>query len=203
MKQLIAEFIGTFFLVLTIALTQNPLAIGVVLMIMVYTLGPISGGHFNPAVTTAVLINKAVTKKQAAQYIIAQFLGSLTAALAFLLIGGSYFMPGIPVEGLFIRAYLIEMIFTFALVFVVLNVAVSKRVTGNQYFGAAIGLTIFVAATAGGTISGGAFNPAVGVAPILLNIGQLASNLPNIALYILGPLAGAIIGALVYRYMEK
>lgn len=202
-KQLAAEFIGTFFLVLTVAFTGNPLAVGLMLAAMIYAFGPISGGHFNPVVTFAVLLNKGVTNKQAVKYTLVQLLAGFVAAVAFLVIGGTYFMPGMAVGIEFFRAYTAELIFTMALVLVILNVALNKRAEGNQYFGLAIGLTVFVGATAAGSISGGVFNPAVGVAPLLLNFNLLSENLTNIALYIFGPLGGALAAALIYKYMEK
>ena len=202
MPKLLAEFIGTFFLVFTIALSGNPLAIGIVLMIMIYAFGPLSGGHFNPAVTIGVLLNKEINTNLALKYIVAQLLGSLSAAFVFTLITNSYFSPGIPSSNTFVIALVIEIIFTFALVLVVLNVAVNKKVKDNQYFGLAIGLTIFVAASSGGMISGGVFNPAVGVMPLLLDFSNLSTNWANIALYILGPILGAILAAFVYKYMN-
>ena len=202
MKKLVAEFIGTFFLVTTIAFSQNPLAIGVILAIMVYTLGSISGGHFNPAVTIGVWVNKKINTSTAAKYILTQFVASFAAAAVYFLVTGQKFLPSMASSYSVLSALLVEALFTFALVFVVLNVAVSKKAIGNQYFGLAIGLTIFVGATAVGSISGGAFNPAVGVSPLLFDFQNISANLTNIALYIFGPVIGAIVASLAYNYME-
>jgi len=203
MKKLVAEFIGTFFLVFTVSMSQNPLAIGTILAIIVYVLGPISGGHFNPAVTIGILANKTIDTMTAVKYIIAQFIGGILAAVVYLVVYGTHFTPGMSANVTFVSAFLVEALFTFALVFVVLNVAVSKKAAGNQYFGAVIGLTIFVGATVGGAISGGAFNPAVGIAPLLVDFQNISANISNIALYAFAPVVGALVASLVYRYFQE
>ncbi len=204
MKKYIIEMIGTFFLVLVIGLTGNPLAIGSVLMVMVYMGGHISGAHYNPAVTLAVLMQKKIDGKEAGMYIIFQVMGSLAAALIAYLITGNTFAPSPGPTASTLSALLVEAIFTFALVSVVLNVAVSKGTSGNNYFGLAIGFTILAAAFAGGSISGGAYNPAVGIGPCLIDtlVGG-NSSLSNVWLYIVGPVAGAIIGSTVFSFTEK
>jgi len=202
MKKPIAEFIGTFFLVFTIALSGNSLAIGVVLMIMVYSLGYISGGYFNPAVTIGMFLYKKLKRLETIYYIIAQILGSVLALVIYSLISNKLFSPGIPSGSTFISALIIEIIFTFALVFVIFNVCLNTRAEGNQYFGLAIGLTLFVGATAGGAISGGIFNPAVGVVPLLINFQHLGENLTNILLYIVGPTVGSILAVFVFKYFN-
>jgi aquaporin Z len=204
MKKYLIEMMGTFFLVLVIGLTGNPLAIGSVLMVMVYMGGHISGAHYNPAVTLAVLFQKKIDSKDAGMYIIFQVLGSILAALTAYVITENTFAPGPGATASTVSALLVEVIFTFALVSVVLNVAVSKATSGNNYFGLAIGFTVLAAAFAGGGISGGAFNPAVGLGPCLIDtlVGG-NSSLSHVWLYLVGPPAGALLGSMVFSYTEK
>src|SRR5271154_3886725 len=170
MKKFIVEFIGTFFLVFTVGATVvnpdagviAPLAIGSVLMVMVYAGGHISGGHFNPAVTTAVAIRGRMPASEVPAYFLAQIAGAIMGA------GGSYYLKGpndlraaAPPAYVLAQMVFAEFIFTFALAYVVLNVATAKANAGNSFYGLAIGFTVMVGAFAVGPISGGAFNPAV------------------------------------------
>ena len=103
-----------------------------------------------------------------------------------------------------LKALVVEIIFTFALVSVVLNVAASKASAGNSYFGLAIGVTVMAGALAGGSISGGAFNPAVGIGPCLIDtlVGG-HSSLSNVWIYIVGPCAGALLGAATFSFTNE
>jgi len=201
MKNYLMELTGTFFLVLVIGLTGNPIAIGSILMVMVYAGGPISGAHYNPAVTLSVLLRSNMQGKEAGLYMVSQIIGAFLAALLHYYLTGNAFAPG-PGKAYQMSAMeplLIEVLFTFALTLVVLNVATSKKSEGNSYFGLAIGFTIMAAAFAGGDISGGAFNPAVGIGPILLDTFTGGSSIGNLWLYIVGPFAGGMLGAIVYK----
>ena len=205
MKQYLTEVIGTFFLVLTIGLsvTQGillpPIAIGAALMIMVYAGGHISGGHYNPAVTLAAWIRGALPAGQVIPYWASQLAGGVAAAwLCYQITGHAlHVAPGDSVTWKMAMGG--EMIFTFALAYVVLNVATAKETQGNSYFGLAIGSTVMVGAFAMGGVSGGAFNPAVGLAPALVEmlLGKAAS--PVAWIYAVGPLFGAAAAALVFR----
>lgn len=201
MKKYLIELIGTFFLVLVIGLTGNPIAIGCILMVMVYAGGPISGAHYNPAVTISVLLRKKIDNKEAGIYIIFQIIGAFLAAFVHYLIKGATFAPapGEAYSEKIIAPLLIEVLFTFALSTVVLNVATSKKSAGNSYFGLAIGFTILAAAFAGGPISGGAFNPAVGIGPVLMDTLKGGSSMSNLWLYIVGPVTGGVLSAIVYK----
>ncbi len=201
MKKYIIELIGTFFLVLVIGLTGNPVAIGSVLMVMVYMGGPISGGHYNPAVTLAILMRRKIDGREAGMYIISQVLGAIVAALMVNVLIGHTFAPA-PGEGVTaLNALLVEIIFTFALASVVLNVATTKAAAGNSYFGLAIGFTVLAAAFAGGGISGGAYNPAVGLGPCLIDtlVGG-HDSLAHVWIYLVGPLVGGGLAALVFGF---
>src|ERR671919_784028 len=176
MAKYLTEFIGTFFLVLTIGLTMiqpgagnlAPLAIGSVLMVMVYAGGHVSGAHYNPAVTLGVFIRGKLPVRDIVPYWAAQIAGAVAAAMAVL-----FFKTGEPVTPFaapFLPAFGAEFLFTFALVYVVLNVANAPANAGNSYFGLAIGFTVLAGAFAVGDISGGAFNPAVAVGAMTMGM---------------------------------
>lgn len=170
-KKYIVEAIGTFFLVLTIGLTAGktelaPLAIGAVLMVMVYAGGFVSGAHYNPAATIAVMLRKKISAVHGAIYIVAQIVGAILALIASGYLVGDF--AGVIPDGVSAgQAFVAELLFTFALIYTILHTAASKQVDGNSYFGLAIGFVVMVGAFAVGPISGGAFNPAVSLAPML------------------------------------
>lgn len=209
MKKSLTEFIGTFFLVLTVGLTVTaqspyaPLAIGASLMVMVYMGGHISGGHYNPAVSLAAMMRGALPSSQYASYVIAQIAGALAAALITYVITGKTFAPVPGADATTLAALLVEILYTFALCLVVLNTAVSKRTQGNSYYGLAIGFTVVVAAFAGGGISGGAFNPAVGIGPTIVHAAMGGGSVSALWLYIVGPLAGGALAAMVFGMQES
>ncbi len=199
MRRYTVEFIGTFFLLLTVGLSANPLAIGAVLAALVYVGGYISGAHYNPAVTLAVVMRGKLSSNDGLKYVLAQLLGAVAAAAAFFSIKGEILAVA-PAGGIdFNTALLVEILFTFLLAFTVLNVATSKKTDGNQYYGLAIGLALMVGAFSGGSISGGAFNPAVGVGPLFFNISEFSQHWSDFWLYLIGPLAGGALAALVFR----
>jgi aquaporin Z len=198
-RKYVIEFIGTFFLVLTIGLSGgNALAIGGVLAAMVYMGGYVSGAHYNPAVTLAIYLQKKIKKNDAAVYMLVQLAAAIVAAIVYHIVHGGKFTvsPGAGVG--FGAALLVEIIFTFALVSVVLHTAVSSKTTPNSYYGLAIGFVLTSAVFAGSAISGGAFNPAVGLGPNLYNIGSSAVSASDILLYLIGPILGGILASYVY-----
>ena len=199
MKNYIIEFIGTFFLVLTIGLTGDPIAIGTMLMVMVYMGGHISGAHYNPAVSIAMIIRGLLSVKEAINYILAQLAGAILAALLVNWLGDEV-MKIAPKDPNVLHILVVEAIFTFALVLVILNVATNPKTEGNSYYGLAIGFTIMAAAFAGGGISGGVYNPAVGTGPILVDaiMGE-GNTLSNLWYYLVGPITGAVLAAYVYK----
>ena len=199
MKNYIVEFIGTFFLVLSIGLTGNPIAIGAMLTVMVYMGGPISGAHYNPAVTLAVMMRGKIAAGEAFKYMLVQILAAACAAILFYLIYGRTFAPAPNPQLNVMKALAVEMLFTFALASVVLNVATSKKSAGNSYFGLAIGFTVMACAFAGGGISGGAYNPAVGLGPIMVDTILGGKSGLHAWLYLVGPLAGGAVAAIVYK----
>jgi aquaporin Z len=204
MKKYVAEFIGTFFLVLTIGLTVigagasviAPLAIGAALMVMVYAGGHISGAHYNPAVTIGVFIRGKVMAVDVVPYIIAQLAG---AALATVVV--KFFRAGAEVTPMALQigpAFLAEFLFTFALVYVVLNAATAEGTSGNSFYGLAIGLTAMTGAFAVGSISGGAFNPAVALGISMLGL----SSWGNIWIFLVANFAAAVVAAIVFNLIN-
>ncbi len=201
MNKYVTELIGTFFLVLTIGCTVintapgviPPLAIGAALMVMIFAGGHISGAHYNPAVTLAVFIRGKCDAKDVVPYWVAQLAG---AALAALVVG---FLVGAPDAPMAIKdvpkALLAEFLFTFALAYVVLNVATAKGTSGNSFYGLAIGMTVMVGAFSVGGISGGAFNPAVAVGVAIMKV--LAFT--DIWIHLIADLAGGACAALVFK----
>jgi aquaporin Z len=205
MKAYLTEFIGAFFLVLTVGLTSvtglamAPLAIGSSLMIMVYMGGHISGGHYNPAVSLAACMRGALPWSQFAPYVGSQLLGAIMAGFAVYHITGMPFGPAPALDASTTASLLVEILFTFALALVVLHVATAPKTAGNSYYGLAIGFTVVVGAFAGGGVSGGAFNPAVGLGPNITQAILGAGSLGHVWLYIVGPLVGGALAAVVFR----
>lgn len=167
-RKYVVEVIGAFFLVFTVSVSvlshsaYTPLAAGAVLMVMVYAGGHISGGHYNPAVTMAALFRRRIGIGDAIGYWIAQFVAGVVAALVARAVVNPVRVIALRPSGHALAATaVVELLFTFALSYVVLNVATSKHQENNSFFGLAIGFTVAAGAFAVGGISGGAFNPAV------------------------------------------
>lgn len=208
MKNYLTEAIGTFFLVLTVGLCVNqgvemaPLAIGLSLAVMIYAGGPISGGHYNPSVSLACWIRGALPTKELVPYWVAQFVGALLAAFLIYKFTGHpvHVAPGEQVTVL--KALAAEIVFSFALSYVVLHTATTKSTAGNSYFGAAIGLTVATGAFAVGAISGGAFNPAVGLGPAIMEAVLGRGPTPMAWIYAVGPLAGAAVAGYTYKFQR-
>jgi aquaporin Z len=205
MAKYIVEFIGTFFLVLTVGMTVidpggagnlAPLAIGSALMVMIYAGGHISGGHYNPAVTLAVWLRGRCSIKDVPFYMIAQFAAGLAAAFVVLYLkqNPKVSANSVPVA----QALVAEFLFTFALAFVVVNVATAKGTANNSNYGLAIGFTVLTGAYAVGSISGGAFNPAVAVGATAMGLFPVA----NIWIYLVADLAGGAVAGLAFRMLN-
>ena len=205
MKRYLVEFIGTFVLVFTVGNTViapgagslAPLAIGASLMVMVFAGGHISGGHFNPAVTLAVWIRGKCHTKDLVPYWIAQILAAFVAAYLV----GKIKMAGAAQPLALVSwkpAFVAEFLFTFALCWVVLNVATAKGTAGNSYYGLAIGMTVMVGAFAVGGVSGGAFNPAVATGITRMGLSLWS----NYWVLVSGEVAGAIAAASAYKFVN-
>jgi aquaporin Z len=206
MNKYIVELIGTFFLVFTIgnvviepgAGALAPLAIGAILMTMIYAGGHISGAHYNPAVTLAVFLRGKCDAKDVGPYMVAQVVGAAAAAAAVLYLKGSAVeITAMNLSEILPQAIVAEFLFTFALAYVVLNAATAKGTEGNSFYGLAIGFTVMAGAFAVGGISGGVFNPAVAVGISVMGISSWA----NIWVYLLANFAGGAVAALVFKFV--
>ena len=201
-KKITVEFIGTFLFLFIIGMATEetgagalaPLAIGAGLMVMVFAGGHISGGHFNPAVSTAVFLRGRMASNEWVGYVVAQFVAVILAGLMVRIVGGEQPTADFPGAG---RMLLAEFFLTFALAWVVLHVATARGTEGNSFYGLAIGFTVLAGAFAVGGISGGAFNPAVAVG--LMVVG--AFHWGDIWIYLLADLLGAACAATAFLYV--
>lgn len=205
MNKYIMELIGTFFLVFTIGCTVvgngagalAPIAIGSILMVMVFAGGHISGAHYNPAITLGVWLRGKCPAKDVAPYMIFQVVGAVLAALAVKSLKAGAAVT--PMSLTTVPALLAEFLFTFALVFVVLNTATARGTAGNSFYGLAIGFTVLAGAFAVGNISGGAFNPAVAVGISTMGLASWSS----IWIYLGAEFVGGAFAALVFKTMNR
>lgn len=196
MRKYLTEIIGTFFLVLTIVLSADPFVIGAILMAMIYAGGHISGAHYNPAVTLAILIRGSIKWNEAIPYMVVQIAGATVAPFAAGWLLGNPDIAAKNLDGKIPEAIGAEIIGTFALAFVILNVATARGTSGNSFYGLAIGFTVFAMASALGGISGGAFNPAVAIGMSFFK----AFDWSHIWVYLVGCFGGAILAALVFNF---
>lgn len=201
-RKLTVEFIGMFLFVFTVGMATNragagvlaPLAIGAVLMVMVFAGGHISGGHFNPAVSTGVFLRGRMTAEELRGYMITQFVAAVLAGLVVRVVGGHQDHAHFAGAG---RMLIAEFLFTFALVWVVLHTATARGTLGNSFYGLAIGFTVVAGAFAVGGISGGAFNPAIAVGAMVTGLFKWS----NIWIYLLADLLGAAAAARAFLYV--
>ena len=206
MRKYLVEFIGTFFLVLTICMTViggagsfAPIAIGSILMVMIFAGGHISGAHYNPAVTLAVFLRGKCAASDVAPYMIAQLVGGALAAVVAGILLVSMGKEPAPVTKLaVVPSLLAEILGTFALCYVVLNTATAKGTEGNSFYGLAIGFTVLACAYALGPVSGGAFNPAVALG---ISVGEIKAW-SDIWIYLVGNFAGGALAAVVFKFVN-
>jgi aquaporin Z len=203
-RKLVVEFIGTFFLVYTVSMATNPktgagalapLAIGAVLMVMVFAGGHVSGAHYNPAVSTAVLVRGRMRSSEWASYIATQLVAAVLAALLARAVSGAGSAGAFASSG---KMLVVEFVFTFALGYVVLNVATARGTHGNSFYGLAIGFTVAAGAFAVGGISGGAFNPAVALGASVLGIFKWS----HYWIYVVANLLGGAAAGVVFLYTQ-
>ena len=204
MNKYITEFIGTFFLVLTVGCSVviggagviAPLAIGSALMTMIYAGGHVSGGHYNPAVTLGVWLRGRMGSNEVIPYWLAQFVGAvLASAILNYLKGDAVAKPMVLKVG---PALVAEFLFTFALVYVVLNSATAKANAGNSFYGLAIGFTVMTGAFAVGSISSAAFNPAVAVGISIMGLSAWS----NIWIYFLANFSAGVVAAAMFKLLN-
>jgi aquaporin Z len=202
-RKLVIEAIGTFFFVFTIGLVISanlvtplaPLAIGSALMVMVFAGGHISGAHYNPAVTLAVFLRGKATSREMIGYWAVQLVAAAVAGALAKQFADAVPNPYVPD---LLLALVAEFLFTFALAYVVLNVATTRGTEGNSYYGLAIGFTVMSGAFAAGRISGAVFNPAVGLGLVFLG----ASTVKAFAFYAVVQLVAGASAALLFRALD-
>ena len=201
-RKLVVEFVGMFLFVFTVGMATNeagagalaPLAIGSILMVMVFAGGHVSGGHFNPAVSTAVFLRGRMAANEFGAYVATQFAAAVIAGLVVRYVGGREVNAVVASGG---KMLIAEFIFTFALAWVVLHVATSRGTDGNSFYGLAIGFTVVAGAFAVGGISGGAFNPAIALGAMVTGLFEWS----NIWIYFIADFLGAAAAAYVFLHV--
>lgn len=200
MKKYLGEAIGTFFFVLSIGLAvkfggaMTALVVGTALAVLVYAGGHISGAHYNPAVTLGLATSGKLSWSQVIPYWISQLVGAIIAGLlvAWIIWGK---LTTVTLDPSALKVIVVEFLYTFALVWVVHNVAATKANEGNSFYGWAIGFIVFVWAVTVGSISGWGFNPAVVIGSWF--DGLFATSM--IWQHLVWQLLGWIVAGLVYR----
>ena len=205
LKRGFAEFLGSFLFCTTVCMcTVSPipasgaLASGLVLAGMVYASAHLSGAHFNPLVSIAMLIRGKMQASLLPVYIISQFLCAATSGLIFLTMHSGKPLTGLDLSQLPLQAILAEFIGSFGLIYVTLNVASSRNTQGNNYYGLAIGVTYTALAMALGPISGGVFNPSLSLVLGITNISQFS----NLWMLWLGQFAGGVMAAVSFLFLS-
>ncbi len=201
-RKLVVEFVGMFLFMFTVGMATNtagagvlaPLAIGSVLMVMVFAGGHVSGGHFNPAVSTAVFLRRRMESIEFAAYVATQGVAAVIAGLVVRYVGGREAQTPVASAG---KMLIAEFLFTFALAWVVLHVATARGTDGNSFYGLAIGFTVVTGAFAVGGISGGAFNPAIALGAMVTGLFEWS----NLWIYLLADFLGAAAAAYAFLYV--
>jgi aquaporin Z len=201
-RKLVVEFVGTFLFVFTIGMATNqagagalaPLAIGSMLMVIVFAGGHVSGGHYNPAVSTAVFLRGRMATNELASYVATQLLAAVVAGLVVRYVGGREAHTAVAGAGKMLVA---EFLVTFALAWVVLHVATARGTDGNSFYGLAIGFTVVAGAFAVGGISGGAFNPAVALGAMVTGLFEWS----NIWIYLIADFLGGAAAAWAFLFV--
>src|SRR6185503_7314288 len=201
-RKLAVEFIGMFLFMFTVGTATNragagvlaPLAIGSILMVMVFAGGHVSGGHFNPAVSTAVLLRGRMAANEFVAYLVTQFAAAVVAGLLVRYVGGEESHAVVASAG---KMLIVEFLFTFALAWVVLHVATARGTEGNSFYGLAIGFTVVAGALAVGGISGGAFNPAIALGAMVTGLFEWS----NIWIYLIADFLGGAVAAWAFLFV--
>jgi aquaporin Z len=208
MKKYLTEFIGTFFLVLTVVMATNnpatlamaPLAIAGMYLAMVYAGAQVSGGHYNPAITMAALMRGKIERGDALYYVMVQLVASVVAAAIGVYLhdcnNGAAIVARVNEQP--VCAVLAEFLGTFALVFVMLHVTSSRPNEVNSHAGLAIGFTVLAAGLALGNLSGGAFNPAIAFGASVAGM----FGWDDILVYLIGNTLGAAAAATAFQFTE-
>ncbi|MDQ0252698.1 aquaporin Z [Evansella vedderi] len=210
-KKLIAEFIGTYFLIFAVtgaivinALTESithvgiALTSGLVVMALIYTFGHISGAHFNPAVTIGFFVNGDIHKKEAVPYILTQVVAGIAASATLLMLFGNVAYLGATLPRFsWEQSFVLEFILTFILMMVIFGSAIHGKAV-KSFAGVAIGATVGLEAMFAGPISGASMNPARSIGPAIVS-----GNMEYLWIYIVATILGAIAAALVYKTLHE
>lgn len=199
-KPVLGELLGAALLSNIVAMGESPLHIGLSLAAIIFSLGHVSGAHLNPAVSLAVFVRGRLKLMDAIYYAVAQIVGAFLGGLIAVALHSDKIAAPMVASGVeTMTAVSVEALYTMVLSVVVLNVATSKAQSGNGFYGLAIGLALTVGASIAGPISGGALNPALGIAlPVLKDEG-----LDSIWIYIVGPLVGSLLAAGAFYLTAK
>jgi len=211
MKNYLAEFLGTFALVFcgtgAVVIDQQfggvvthlgvAVTFGLIVMSMIYCLGNISGAHFNPAVSIAFTLARKFDPRHLAGYIGSQLAGALAASVLLkLLFPGDHLLGATLPAGSDMQSFIFEMILTFFLMLVIVNVATGSNEQG-MFAGLAIGGTVALEALFAGPVCGASMNPARSLAPALVS-----GHTEHLWLYIAAPITGAVLAIPVWRYLS-
>jgi len=211
MSKYIAELLGTFALVFfgTGAIVANQqsdgvithagiaITFGLIVMAMIYALGDISGAHMNPAVTIAFTIAKRFQLKQVLPYVVSQFIGAILASLTlhFLFPTNETLGATVP-AGTDMQSFILELILSFFLMLVIINVATGSKEQG-MFAGLAIGSTVLLEAMFAGPICGASMNPARSVSPAIVS-----GHVEHLWIYIVAPVTGAAFAIPAYKILH-
>lgn len=211
MRRYVAEVIGTFALIFAgtgavvvndvshQAITHVGVALtwGMIVMALIYALGDVSGAHLNPAVTIGFWTARQFPGNQVAPYIVAQLIGAIAASVTLRLLFFDHGTLGATIPaGPWWQSFVLEVILTFLLMFIVLNVATGAKEKGIMA-GAAIGATVGLEAMFAGPICGASMNPARSIAPALVS-----GHLEHLWIYIVATIAGAILAVFAYQFIQ-
>jgi len=204
-RKLAVEFIGMFMFIFTVGMATEsanksgailaPLAIGSVLMVLVFAGGHVSGGHYNPAVSTAVFLRGKIQSNEYLAYVATQFVAAALGGLLVTGIGGEQTAGATASAG---KMLVVEFLFTFTLAYVVLNVATAKGTEGNSFYGLAIGFLVVVGAISVGWVSGAAFNPAIALGATVLG----AFKWSNFWIYLVADFLGGAAAAGAFLFIQ-
>lgn len=200
MRHYIIECIGTFFIVLAVSLTENPIAIGLIYLSMLYFGARVSGAHYNPAITQALWLRGKFPTENIVWYVIAQCIGAAAAIIFEYHLSGSLFVPDVSPEDNLLFLCLLETLFTFVLCYLYLVTRTVRAFKDTQLYGIILGFSLI-----GLSSMGGIFNPAIGCASLALNAffaGAMIHVGNNLFLYVACPLIGSALAGFMFDYFE-
>ncbi|RNC83848.1 MAG: porin [Balneola sp.] len=204
MRKYLVEAVGTFFLALSMGLTTNPLAIGLLLAGLIYGGMHVSGAHFNPAISFAYLLKKRISFGTFSSYFVSQCLGVFAAGGLILFFSNEVFYVEPPASTDLYQQAGMELLLTFVLALTYLSVATDKVLASNKAYGLAIGLVLSGLIMLGDSISGAVLNPAISIGLSAIDFLAIrGASYEFIPLYLVSPIAGATLAALFHQYINN